>query len=176
MARNNSNRIANNGNGSDSSAPNGSAPPTTNQDLRAITNPLGQLTTIKLEEDNFLLWKFQVENIILGYSLEEFIYGTCDVPPRLIAGEANPAYVLHQRQDMLLISWLLASISTNYLPQVIGCSSSHQIWTTVEQLFNSQSTAKVMFYKRQIQLLKEDNLSMREYLLKIGRASCRERV
>ncbi|KAL5570102.1 hypothetical protein UlMin_026677 [Ulmus minor] len=131
MARNNSSRNANNGNGSDSSAPNGSAPPTTNQDLRAITNPLSQLTTIKLEEDNFLLWKFQVENIILGYGLEEFIYGTCDVPPRLIAGEANPAYVLYQRQDRLLISWLLASISTSYLPQLIGCSSSHQIWTTV---------------------------------------------
>ncbi|KAL5577266.1 hypothetical protein UlMin_018965 [Ulmus minor] len=61
-----SNRNANNGAGSDSSAPNGSAHPTNNEDpMRSIINPLSQLITIKLEEDNFLIWKFQVENMIL---------------------------------------------------------------------------------------------------------------
>ncbi|KAL5572108.1 hypothetical protein UlMin_021705 [Ulmus minor] len=78
---------------------------------------------------------FQVENMILGYGLKDFIYGTCNVPPRLLAREVNPAFIRHQRQDRLLVSWILASI--------------------------------FMFYKREIQLLKKDNLSMREYLLKM---------
>ncbi|KAL5540169.1 hypothetical protein UlMin_007250 [Ulmus minor] len=104
-----SNRNANNEAGSDSSAPNGSAHPTNNEDpMRSIINPLSQLITIKLEEDNFLIWKFQVENMILGYGLEDFIHGTCNL---------------------------------------IGCSSSQQIWAIIEQLFN--------------------NLSMREYILKM---------
>ena len=133
-----SNRNANNGAGSDSSAPNGSAHPTNNEDpMRSIINPLSQLITIKLEENNFLIWKFQVENMILGYGLEDFIHGTCNVPPRIRDGESNPAFICHQRQDRLLVSWLLASISTSYLPQLIGCSSSQKIWTTIEQLFSS---------------------------------------
>ncbi|KAL5543097.1 hypothetical protein UlMin_010807 [Ulmus minor] len=137
MARNN-NQNANKGSRSDRVVPNAGALPTTNEDLlRSVINPLTQLITIKLEEDNYLLWKFQVENTIMGYGLEEFIHGTRIVPPRLVAGEVNPSYVHHQRQDRLLVSWLLSSISTSYLPQLIGCFSSHQIWTTIEQLFNS---------------------------------------
>ena len=55
MAKANS-RTTNNGNGLDTSAPNGGAFLTTNDDLlRSVTNPLGQLITIKLEEDNYLL-------------------------------------------------------------------------------------------------------------------------
>ncbi|KAL5554287.1 hypothetical protein UlMin_041688 [Ulmus minor] len=65
------------------------------------------------------------------------------------------------------MSWVLASITPSYLPQLVGCSSSHSIWTTIEQLFSSQCTAKVMFYKRQIQTLKKDSLSMRDFLMKM---------
>ena len=65
------------------------------------------------------------------------------------------------------MSWVLASITPSYLPQLVGCSSSRSIWTTIEQLFSSQFTAKVMFYKRQIQTLKKDNLSMRDFLMKM---------
>ncbi|KAL5578573.1 hypothetical protein UlMin_020272 [Ulmus minor] len=55
--------------------------------------------------------------------------------------------------DRLLVSWLLASISTSYLPQLIGCSSSQQIWATIEQLFSSQSTAK--FFQPELQSYSE---------------------
>lgn len=62
---------------------------------------------------------------------------------------------------------MLSSISSNLLPQLIGCKTAHDIWATVEQIFNSQSAEKIMFYKRQSQNLKKDNLCMREYLTKI---------
>ena len=144
------------------------ANPATHEDqLKTITNPLTQLITFKLEDDNYLLWKFRIENAILGYGLEDYIYGTDVVPARLIQGLVNSDHVHHQRQDKLLMSWILSSISTSYLPQLVGCSSSREIWTTIEQLFSSQSTTKVMFYKRQIQNLKKDHLSMRDYLMKM---------
>ena len=150
MAKN-STRNHNNGNGPEHSAAGVVANPANlEEQYRPVTSPLAQLVTIKLEEDNYLLWKFQIENAILGYGLEDHVYGTDAAPPRLIQGNANPEFVRYQRQDRLLMSWILASISTSYLPQLVGCSSSQEIWTTIEQLFNSQSTAKVMFYKHQI--------------------------
>ena len=154
--------------------PTGPDPPreSVNLAMVSITNPMSQLITIKLEDDNFLLWKFQVENAIFGYGLEGYILGTKQAPARMInntngTATINPAFVLYQRQDRLLVSWLLASISTTYLPQLIGCSSSFEIWTTIEQLFNSQSTAKAMYYKQQIQSFKKGSLSMRDYLTKM---------
>ncbi|KAL5578507.1 hypothetical protein UlMin_020206 [Ulmus minor] len=46
----------------------------------------------------------------------------------IFGSKSNPAFICHQRQDRLLVSWLLASISTSYLPQLIGCSSSQQFF------------------------------------------------
>lgn len=37
----------------------------------------------------------------------------------------------------------------------------------VEQIFNSQSTTKIMHYKRQMQNLRKDGMSIRDYLTKI---------
>ena len=65
-------------------------PATHEEQLRSITSPLSQLIAIKLEEDNYLLWKFQIENVILGYGLEDYIYGTNQAAPRLVEGNVNP--------------------------------------------------------------------------------------
>lgn len=39
----------------------------------------------------------------------------------------NIEYIIHNRQDNLLSSWLLSSISSGLLPQLIGCKNSHEI-------------------------------------------------
>ncbi|KAL5539593.1 hypothetical protein UlMin_046166 [Ulmus minor] len=61
-----------------------------------------------------------IENAILGYGLEDYIYGTDQIPPRLIEGNPNPEFIRYHRQDRLLISWILASITPSYLPQLVG--------------------------------------------------------
>ncbi|WKA00029.1 hypothetical protein VitviT2T_018424 [Vitis vinifera] len=50
---------------------------------------------------------------------------------------------------------------------VVGCSLAFEVWNTISQNFNSQSSAKVMFYKSQMQMLKKDGLTMRDYLTKM---------
>lgn len=51
--------------------------------------------------------------------------------------------------------------------QMIGCTSSTQIWARISQLFASRSRARVMQYKLQLQTLKKGTLSMKDYLDKI---------
>lgn len=54
------------------------------------------------------------------------------------------------------------------MSHVIGCKTANEIWTTIDKVFNSQSAAKVMFYKRQLHNIKKDNNNnMREYLSKV---------
>ena len=53
------------------------------------------------------------------------------------------------------------------LPQMVGSSSSFQIWQNLEKLFVSQSKAYIMRYKMQLQTTKKGESLMIEYLPKI---------
>ncbi|RVX15408.1 Retrovirus-related Pol polyprotein from transposon RE1 [Vitis vinifera] len=112
------------------------------------------------------------ESLRMAISPLSFLFGTEQVPPKMVNDGTgilvpNPKFRDYQRQDHLLISWLLSSIGSAFLPQVVGCSSAFEVWNTISHNFNSQSSAKVMFYKSQMHMLKKDGLTMRDYLTKM---------
>lgn len=134
---------------------------TTNQPL---IKPKSHLNNVQLDENNFLLWKYQVEIAKNGYWLEGFIKGIIAIPHVMTADKeskmiSNQDYVRYKRQDSLLSACLLSSISVNLLHQIVGCGSSYEIWKTVEHIFNSQSAACIMHYKRELQNLRKENMS-----------------
>ncbi|KAH6784514.1 hypothetical protein C2S52_009473 [Perilla frutescens var. hirtella] len=67
-------------------------------------------------------------------------------------------------QDKLITSWLLASIIECVLVGVAGLTSTNEIWETLESSFSSQSRAKVMQLKFQLQTLWKENMTMKDYL------------
>ena len=72
------------------------------EDTLKIASPLGQLITIKLEDAIYLLCKFQVENAIIGYGLEGYIYGTQHIPPKTMVDligvvRNSPAFISNMR-------------------------------------------------------------------------------
>lgn len=104
--------------------------------------------------------------------MENFIQGTTPTPARFIEDTErkmveNKEFITFSRQDSLLGAWLLSSISSNLLPQIVGRKSSYEIWSMTEKIFNSQSAAEIMHYKRRMQNLRKDGMSMREYLTKM---------
>lgn len=52
--------------------------------MKTLINPQSQLITIHLNEDNYLLWKFQVETAIYGYGLEGFVLETLPIPSKFV--------------------------------------------------------------------------------------------
>ena len=77
-------------------------PTTTDEYLRMVISPLSQLITMRLEDDNFLMWKYQIENVVRGYGLEGFLFGTEQVPPKMVTDETgilvpNPKFRDYQR-------------------------------------------------------------------------------
>lgn len=142
-----------------------------------IIQPQNQLITIKLNDDNYLVWKQQIITTVRGYGLEGFLDGSSIPPDKFIpAGEpgllrVNPEYTAWQRQDQLLASWILSSLSESVLVTMVGLNSSYDMWQSLELNFSSQSKARVMQYKIQLQNLKKGSTSMREYLNKV-KACC----
>ncbi|CAA0829144.1 Unknown protein, partial [Striga hermonthica] len=96
--------------------------------------------------------------------------GSTQPPMRFIPGDkegllqVNPEYTSWQGQDQLLASWLISSLFESILISVIGMNTSFQIWNNLESSLSTQSKARTMHYKIQLQNLKKGNLNIREYV------------
>ncbi|KAF8402888.1 hypothetical protein HHK36_010980 [Tetracentron sinense] len=140
-----------------------SSSPTPSPTLQAA--PIHHL--IKLDRQNFLLWRTQFLPILIGYDLEGYVDGTITAPPRTLSdGSTNPAYTSWRKQDQVLLGWLLSSISETVLPQVVGLASSRAVWVMLENQFASRSRARIMQIRRELQTMRKGNLTMVDYFQK----------
>lgn len=148
--------------------------------------PQNHSISIKLTEGNSLIWQQQILATVRGYGLESYLTGEREAPPqmRMIQGstqtETNPDFLTWHRQDQLLSAWIQSSLSESAMISVVGLGTSIEIWSALEMSFASQSKAKIMQYKLQLQTMKKDSMCMREYLNKVkmccdllGSAGCK---
>lgn len=84
-----------------------------------ITIPL----STKLDQDNFLTWRYQVEPIIHGFDLSHHIDNS-PPPEKLLTMEgvstSNPRFPLWNKQDQFLLTWLRSTISKPILSQYVA--------------------------------------------------------
>ena len=108
------------------------------EQLRFLPVSFTHYFLVKLDNNNFLIWKQQVVFAIKGYGLQRFVLFEYAIPPRFLlkeyaqAGNVNKAFVEWEQQDQLLLSWLLSSISEKVLPRLVGCETSFQVWVKLE--------------------------------------------
>ncbi|KAK6137015.1 hypothetical protein DH2020_029240 [Rehmannia glutinosa] len=146
---------------------------TTSPSPGQIIQPQNQLIITKLTEHNYLIWKQQVLSTVRGYGLEGFLNSETTPPRKFITSPdtqcnvINPEYATFQRQDQLLVSWLLSSLSDSILVLMARLESTDEMWHTLETNFSSRSQAKQMQYKLQLSTMKKGNQSMKEFNNKV---------
>ncbi|KAH0641421.1 hypothetical protein KY285_032262 [Solanum tuberosum] len=85
---------------------------------------------VKLTSTNFLLWKTQFLPMICGCGLNHYI-------DDLYGDQPNLAYKVWVRQDQLVLSWIVASVSESIIPQLVGAEKTRAAWEKlVAQLHN----------------------------------------
>ncbi|GMP66010.1 hypothetical protein CsSME_00026551 [Camellia sinensis var. sinensis] len=103
-----------------------------------------------------------------GQHLFQYIDGTLPCPPSTttIDGTAttNPAHSVWKRQDQLILSLLIASLSEDILPLAVGCASSRALWLTLEQSLASPSHTRLLQLRLGLQQLKQNNRPATVYL------------
>ena len=140
---------------------------------RFILVSFSHSVSIRLDNNNFLLWRKQVLAAIRGHKLQNFVFGTKPSPLRFLTlrdeemDNVNPEFLDWEQQDQLLLSWLLSSMSEGILTHMVNCENSAQVWRTLERYFAVQIRVKVSLFKTQLRNTKKDFLTMNEYLLKI---------
>ncbi|KAL5544700.1 hypothetical protein UlMin_008484 [Ulmus minor] len=90
-----------------------------------------------------------VMTIIRGHKLDAYLLGFLPCPPELILaepttqGEAgvglklNPKYEQWVVNDQLLMGWLYGSMNESIATQVMGCSTSINLWKALENLYRA---------------------------------------
>lgn len=136
------------------------------------------VTPIKLYNNSFMVWRNQVLASIKGNGLESFITGANQCPYQYITqiGAAssssttgsgsrveNPTFTIWIKTDQLLLSWMFSSIQENLLAAVIPCVSSQKLRETLSRMFTSQSQARIMPLKMQLQTAKKGSMTMNAY-------------
>lgn len=63
---------------------------------------------------------------------------------------SNPSYLSFVKQNKLLTSWLISTISGDLLSVFIGSTTTHQIWCKATRLFAATSDVKVERLKHEL--------------------------
>ncbi|KAL5823883.1 hypothetical protein ACOSQ3_021861 [Xanthoceras sorbifolium] len=123
--------------------------------------------TVKLDNNNFLLWRQHVLVAIKGNLLSSFIDSAVSPPARFNNdGFVSEVFLDCEQQDQILLCWMLSSITQEVLPKFVGYLTASEAWDSIVQLFASQSKANIMQLKLQLQTLKKVGSSMAKYLMK----------
>uniref|UniRef100_A0A803QD97 Retrovirus-related Pol polyprotein from transposon TNT 1-94-like beta-barrel domain-containing protein n=1 Tax=Cannabis sativa TaxID=3483 RepID=A0A803QD97_CANSA len=136
---------------------------------------LNQPFALKLDRNNFSLWKTMVKAIARGHRLDGYLTGARTMPDEYlpapdaegqpgIAPEINPEFEPWIVNDQLLMGWLYGSMTEGIATEIMGCSSSAELWSSLEALFGAHSKAKMDEYRTKIQTVRKGSMSMVDYL------------
>lgn len=131
-----------------------------------------QKISTKLDNNNFLSWKQQVEGIIRIHKLHRHLVNLV-IPPRYLstadrASETeNPAYLQWHQEDSLLFTWLLTTLSESVLPRVVKCIHAHEVWTVIDQFQRTQIYAKSRQLRYELRSMEKGDCTIAKYLGRI---------
>ncbi|XP_013716690.2 uncharacterized protein LOC106420397 [Brassica napus] len=132
--------------------------------------------TAKLNEQNFLFWKRQFQSFLSGQRLFGFVTGTIPQPVSTILAPSiqgtstpvpNPDHELWWQTDQVIQSWLLGSVTDQLQSVVVHCTTSHEIWTTLDNHFNRPSNSRLFELQRKLQTVTKATKTMDVYLQEI---------
>ena len=117
---------------------------------------LNHALPIKLDRNNYILWKTQMENVVYANGFEEYIDDTKPCPPQeLHTGKLNPAFVQWRRFDRMVLSWLYSTLTPDIMGQIVGFQTSHDAWMVVHKIFSTSSKARILQFCLEFQTTKK---------------------
>ncbi|XP_010241784.1 PREDICTED: uncharacterized protein LOC104586305 [Nelumbo nucifera] len=146
--------------------------------VSSAQSPFGNLSNlilVKLDKHNFLLWRAQYQQLLEGLHLFGYLDGSVPCPPMnvttkkdgVVTSSINLDYLNWRTQDKPLLSWLLTALKEEALATVVGCSTSHEAWSTLCRVYASPSRARLMQIKHDLHHLNKGSKSMTDNFHKV---------
>jgi uncharacterized membrane protein YgcG len=130
----------------------------------------------KLTKSNYPLWSAQILPAIRAARLEGLLSGAEESPEEYISitnadktvvKQPNPAYSAWVAQDQAVLGYLLSSLTRETLLHVSRCKTSAQAWSTLANLYSSQSRAHSVNKRIALATTKKNQLFVSDYYAKM---------
>ncbi|KAG9453500.1 hypothetical protein H6P81_006404 [Aristolochia fimbriata] len=130
-------------------------------------NNITHHVSIKLDRDNYLLWRQQFLPVFNSQSLMGFVddsikpplkYSTTD--STIVTSEYTQWYAL----DQTIQSWIVATLSNSAIGQTIGLTSAPAMWLKLQRAYASTSQARLNYLRFTLQTLRKGTMTMSAYL------------
>jgi hypothetical protein len=144
--------------------------------MATLAGALGAPPTEKLTRDNHLFWKTQILPALRDAQVMGLLDGSDGAPTKTIEEEnsekekktvSNPAFEVWHARDQTVLGWLVKSISPDILAQVVGLEHASEVRATVEDIFSSQSRARVNMLRGALSNTKKLDLTADRYIAKM---------
>lgn len=141
---------------------------------------INQVISVKLTQENYLLWSAQILPYLRSQGLVGFVDGSTPAPSQTITIEPseatngrsiviNPEYTVWYHQDQLVLSLINSSVTEEVLGTMIGIITAREAWTTLEKQFASTSRARAMQIRMELTTIQKKDMKIADYFRKIKR-------
>ena len=134
---------------------------------------------IKLNHNNYPVWKAQALPYFRGQGVIGYLDGTISAPPQeidatnpvtgAISKVPNPEYAQWIRQDSIILATINSSLTEEVLSQVMSYNTSREVWHALQQNFSSISRAKTVQIRTQLATARKGAMSAKDFFLSIKR-------
>ncbi|ESR41525.1 hypothetical protein CICLE_v10013389mg, partial [Citrus x clementina] len=99
---------------------------------------ISNFVSLKLTQNNYMLWKTQISGLIESQDMGEFVLkSTVEAEASTTKQEyvMNYDYIMWRRSDRLLRGWIVGTLSEEVLGLVVGIETSAAVWKALSEYF-----------------------------------------
>ncbi|KAL8162359.1 hypothetical protein V2J09_013848, partial [Rumex salicifolius] len=117
---------------------------------------------------NHFSWGFVIFSTLEAFDVDDFVLQKPMVKPNENEKDeivlAN--YGSRRKQDRLVLVWLRYTLSDRLLTYVARAQTAYEAWSMIESMFHTQTRARFMLLKDQLQTMSKGSMSMFDYIKK----------
>ena len=110
--------------------------------------------------ENFDNWKRSVIALLAKHKIA-FIDGSCTIP-----GSTSPLFTLWQRNNAMVLSWLLNSLSDKIKNSILIFETALELWNDLEEIFGQFNKAKLFQAQKDVSCLPQGDMDIANYYTK----------
>lgn len=129
---------------------------------------INMVNVTKLTSTNFMTWSLQIHALLEGYDLAGFLDGSSPAPAQTITVDnvvsTNPDYTKWRRQDRLVYSGLIGTLSPSIQTLVTNTKTSQDVWKSLSATYATPSRGHIQQLRLQLKHFTKGDKTIDDYM------------
>ena len=129
-----------------------------------------QIVGEKLDNNNYAIWKFRMENFLIGKGYWDLVTGDEPeprMPERNATADQQKAHKTWLERARKVLHWLSICISDAMVMQIMNCKSPNDAWVVLTRYYGTTTSARKIQLKQKFNNMSRRGRSIQEYVTEI---------